>query len=159
MSKKIKPLKAAGSNYNRNEKFGLNNVPKHFESVTDEEIGRIKKAVMDEIEKTSQFKPGALKDTLESIDGHFESAYSTLEGDYGARLANLDEIYTRGLTSLRRACDAFALQVVEYNNSFEEYSEANKKIAGEELPKNLMITNDGISAAKQLIERLDERSK
>lgn len=159
MSKKVKPLKIAGSNFDRNEKFGLSNVPKHFESVTDEEIARLKTLVMEEVEKTSQFKPGALSDILKSVDGHFESAYSTLEGDYGVRLSNLDNVYARGLTKLRYACDAFILQIAEYNIALEKYSEANEIINGKGLPKNLTIIDDDIAKIKRIAENLDERSR
>ncbi len=159
MCRKSKTLKVAGSNFNRNEKFGLNSVPKHFESVTDEEVKRIKTLVMEEIEKTSQFKPGALSDTLKSVDGHFESAYSTLEGDYGTRLSNLDEVYTRSLTKIRRAYDAYILQVAEYNILFEKYLEASRAMDDKELPQNLAVADDSIFELKQIIKELDEGSR
>lgn len=157
MRKKDKTLKAPGSDFDRNEKFGLSNVPKHFNSVTDDEIDRLKNSVMDEIERTSQFKPGALADVLRSVDGHFESTYSILEGDYGTRLSNLDEVYTRSLTDIRRACDAFALQAVEYNLIFEKYSDANMVINGKKLPKKLMMDDVKIAEIKRIVEDVCER--
>lgn len=157
MKKKIKPFKVPGSDFDRNERFGLNNVPKHFDSVTDDELNRIKDAVMDEIEKASRFKPGALEDNLKGADGHFESAYNTLEGDYSTRLANLDEVYTKGITGIRRACDAFELQVAEYNLLFEKYSKANIAIEGKELPNKLMIGDEKINQIKQIVDEICER--
>lgn len=154
MSKRNKVLKIRGSNFNRNEQFGLNNVPKHFDSVTDEEIERLKNIVMSEIEDASRFKPGALMETLKSVDGHFESAYSTLEGDYGTRLSNLDEVRTRSLTKLRKACDAFELQAAEHNLLFEKYSEASEKIEGKGLPARLMITDDEIDEITSIAKKI-----
>ena len=159
MSKKIKPLKMLGSNFDRNEKFGLNNVPKHFDSVTDEEVDRLKKSVMDEIEKTSHFKPGSLEDNLRSADGHFESAYNTLEGDYSTRLSNLDDVYTKSITKIRRACDTFELQVAEYNLLFEKFSKANMVINGEELPKKLMIDDSKFEEVKRIVDDICEGRK
>ena len=157
MKKKIKPLKVSGSDFDRNEKFGLNNVPKHFDSITDEELNRIKDEVMNEIEQASRFKPGALEDNLRGADGHFESAYNTLEGDYSTRLANLDEVYTKGITGIRRASDAFELQVAEYNLLFEKYSKANLEIEGKELPSKLMIGDDKLNEIKQIVDEICER--
>lgn len=159
MGKKIKPMRVAGSNFDRNEKFGLANVPKHFDSVTDDEIERLKKLVMDEVGEASQFKPGALSDILKSVDGHFDSAYSTLEGDYGTRLANLHEVYTRGMTKLIHACDAFELQAAEYNILLEKYSDASMVIDGKELPKDLSIADEKIAEIKQAVKDLDKRSR
>lgn len=157
MKKKIKPLKVSGSDFDRNEKFGLNNIPKHFDSITDEELDRIKNEVMNEIEQASQFKPGALDDNLKGADGHFESAYNTLEGDYGKRLANLDEVYINGIKGIRLASDAFELQVAEYNLLFEKYSKANLAIEGKELPSKLMIGDDKINEIKQIVDEICER--
>ena len=157
MRKKIKPSFAAGSKFNRNEVFGLKNIPKHFESVTDEEISRIKTSVIEEVSEASHFKPGALQDVLKSVDGHFESAYSTLEGDYGTRRSNLNEVYRKSMTDLQRACDTFALQAAEYNILLEKYSEANEIINGKQLPKNLAITDGDIAEIRQLIEKLSEK--
>ena len=158
MSKEIKLMKIAGSNFDRNERFGLQNVPKHFESVTDDEIERLKNLVLNETQNISQYKPGALLDILKSVDGHFDSAYSTLEGDYGTRLANLNEVYTRGISQLRHACGAFELQVAEYNIAFENYLEATKNLGNRTLPRNLMIDVEAINRIKQSVKDLDGRS-
>ena len=156
--KKHEPLKMSGSNFDRNERFGLSNAPKHFESITDEEMDRIREAVLSEVEDISQFKPGALKDILQSVDGHYSNAYSTLEGDYGKRISNLDMVRNRGLKNLRKAFKVYELQIVNHNTVFQAYSEANRIINGEELPDRLRIADEDVDEMQATIKKLDERS-
>ena len=156
--KKHEPLKMSGSNFDRNESFGLGNVPKHFESVTDDEMDRIREVVLNEVEEISQFKPGALKDILQSVDGHYSSAYSTLEGDYGKRISNLDYVRNKGLTKLRKAIKVYDLQAAAHNTLFEEYSAANKVIYGEKLPERLKIENDDLDEMQFAIKELEGRN-
>ena len=156
--KKHEPLKLSGSDFDRNESFGLSNIPKHFESVTDDEMDRIRENVLNEVEEISQFKPGALKDILQSVDGHYSGAYSTLEGDYGKRMSNLDHVRNKGLTKLRKAIKVYDLQVAAHNALFEEYSDAIKNINGEKLPERLKISDGEINEMQSALKGLDERS-
>lgn len=142
------------SNFNRNESFDISNIPKHFDSVTNESLARLKRSAIEKVENDTALKPSALQAALKSVDGQFEEAYSTLEGDYSARKTKLQAAYTQGISDVRRAFKNFELQVEEHNITFHNYSEANKAINGEPLSDSLLISHDEIKKLKEAIANL-----
>ena len=156
MSKRNKTRKIIRSNFNRNETFTISNVPKHFESVTDESIRDLKARIMTKIEKEMSLDPGALQMGLKSADGRFEEAYSVLEGDYGTRFSNLSSAYTKGISELRNNIKNFERQVAEHNIIFDRYSEANERINGKKLPENLRFSDEEIARLKNALNELEK---
>lgn len=159
MSKKNKAMKHESSNRSQNEKFGLRNIPKNFELVTDDEVKRIRERVLNESENISHNKPGALDSILGGVDGSFESAYSTLEDNYGKVLGNLSDVRKKGFAVLRQTSDDFALQVAEYNNALQDYLEASRNIGVRGLPESLLISDEEIAEIKQSVNELERRRK
>lgn len=146
------------SKFNRNEKFSVSNVPKHFESVTDAYLKHIQKKIFDKVGNNMKFTPGALEMALKSVDGEFEDAYSTLEGDYSARLTNLDSAYSGGIAKLRNIFKQYQLQVSEHNQLYARYSDANKAFNGKSLPESLAISDEEIRSIKTAIKELERRN-
>lgn len=142
------------SNYDRNEEFGLSNIPKHFDSVTNESLSKLRHSAIDKVENDTNLKPSALQMALKSVDGQFEEAYSTLEGDYSSRKAKLQDAFIQGVSDLRKAFRNYELQVEEYNIAFQNYSNANKTINGEPLSNTLKFDHDEINRMKEAIKNL-----
>ena len=142
------------SDYDRNEQFDITNIPKHFDSVTNESLARLKRSAMDKVENDTDWKPGALQAALKGVDGQFEEAYSTLEGDYSSRRTKLQAAYTQGISDLRKAFKNYELQVEEHNIAFQNYSDANKAINGSPLSERLRISHDEITKLKEAINNL-----
>lgn len=143
------------SNFDRNETFSLENIPEHFDSVTEEALRETQRTALDKAGQVTEFTPGALDNALMSADGQFEGAYSTLEGDYGKRLTNLRNAYNDGLTDVRRAFQLYKSQVAEYNIALKNYSDANKVIRGSALPDNLAITDEDTKSIDRAIKGLE----
>lgn len=152
--KNKQPESEIRSDYDRNEHFTLNNIPKHFDSVTNESLARLKRSIIEKVENDTSLKPGALQAALKGVDGQFEEAYSTLEGDYSARKTKLQTAYTQGISDVRRAFKNYELQVEEHNIAFRNYSNANKAINGEPLSDRLMISQDEVKKLKEAINNL-----
>ena len=158
MSKQNSPRKIIRSSFNRNEQFTISNVPKHFESVTDESIRELKNRIIAKVEHETSLDPGALQTSLKSVDGRFEEAYSILEGDYGTRLSNLNSAYTKGLAKLRENIRNFELQVADHNTAFDHYLEANEKLNGKKLPATLRYSDEDLQKLKQALRELEQES-
>ena len=146
------------SKFDRNEKFTIENIPKSFESVTDEALKQIRRSAVERVERITGFKPSALQVTLQSnVDAQFGTAYNTLEGDYGTRRANLEKAYSDGFAELDRYYKEYKLQVVNHNIAFRQYSKANKVINGEELPDSLCISDAEMKELDDAIKKLNRR--
>jgi hypothetical protein len=156
MSKKNSIRKIIRSSFNRNEKFTASNVPKHFESVTDESIRELKARIMSRVEQEMSFDPAALEMALKSADGRFEEAYSVLEGDYGTRFSNLSSAYTDGVTTLRESIKNFQLQAAMHNTAYDKYSAANEKTNNKKLPEYLRYSEEEMSKLKQVLKELEK---
>lgn len=146
------------SHFNRDEKFTINNIPKGFKSVTDETLKRLRRSAVERVERITDFKPSTLQITLQNnVDAQFGSAYNVLEGDYGTRRSNLEDVYSDGLADLNKAYKIYQLQVSQHNTAFKRYSAANKVINGEELPESLLISDEEMRKLKVAIEQLNRR--
>lgn len=143
-----------GSNYDRNETFTVNNVPEHFDSITNESLSKIKRNAIEKVEKDTNLKPSALQMALKSIDGQFEKAYNTLEGDYSARKAKLQAAYIQGVSDLRKAFKNFELQVATHNIAFENFSAANEAYNGTPLPDDLKYSKEELDNIRNMIKEL-----
>ena len=144
------------SNFDRNEKFDITNIPKSFESVTQTALKNLRKNAVERVEKLTNFDPAALQVTLQSnVDAQFGAAYNTLEGDYGTRRANLEQAYRDGFTELDKFYKEFLLQVANHNIAFKNYSEANEVINGEPMPENLKISDEEMNELATAIKKLN----
>ena len=152
--KSIKTESEIRSDFDRDEQFDISNIPKHFDSVTNESLARLKRSVIEKVENDTNLKPSALQAALKGIDGQFEEAYSTLEGDYSARKTKLQSAYTQGISDVRRAFKNFELQAEEHNIAFRDYSESNKAINGDYLSDSLAISRDELKKLKDAINNL-----
>ncbi len=152
--KKPKEESLVESEFNREEKFDFDNIPEHFDSVTDSALKKIQKSALESVGEVTNFTPGALNNALGSLDGQFNSAFSTLEGDYGKRLENLKSVYKDGLSELRKAFLLYKVQVANYNIALKNYSNANKVINGENLPDYLSISSGDMRKLEKKIEDL-----
>ena len=146
------------SKFDRDEEFTIENIPRSFESVTDEALKQLRQNAVERVERLAHFNPAVLQVTLQSnVDAQFGTAYNTLEGDYGTRRANLEKAYQDGFAELDKAYKIYKLQVVNHNTAFKHYSEANKIINGEELPNSLMITDKEMKELDEAINHLNRR--
>lgn len=152
--KKHKEEKLVESEFNRDEKFDFDNIPEHFDSVTDSALKRIQESALESVEDVTNFTPGALNNALGSLDGQFNCAFSTLEGDYGKRMENLKSVYKDGLSELRKAFLLYKVQVANYNTALKNYSSANMIINGEGLPDYLSISEEDVKKLEKKIESL-----
>lgn len=158
MKKRNRENSEIPSNFDRDEEFTIENIPKSFESVTDEALKQLRQNAVERVERLTSFDPAALQVTLQSnIDAQFGSAYNVLEGDYGTRRANLEKAYQDGFAELDKAYKIYKLQVFNHNTAFKKYSEANKVINGEEVPDTLMVSDEEMKELDNAIKNLNRR--
>ena len=147
------------SAFNSKEKFEIDNIPKHFESVTNASIGRLKASCLKRIEEENngEYSPAALKASLQSINGKFDTTYATLEGDYGTRRANLKAAYSTGVAELEKDFNDFRLELSEHDRLFKRYSDIANKLEGKPLSDDLVFPKKEIEEMATAINKLERK--
>lgn len=146
------------SDFDRDEKFTIENIPKDFESVTDASIKQLRKNTVDRVERITNFDPATLEVVLQNdVDAQFGIAYSVLEDDYRTRRSNLKKAYSEGFAELDKDFKEYKLEVVNHNTAFKNYSEDNKIINGEELPDSLKISDEEMEEISSAIKKINRR--
>lgn len=120
------------SNFNRKEKFDCNNIPKHFDSITETSIRNIKQHCSIVINKkyNGMHNARTLKAMLETIDGEFDQLYACLEGDYSARLANLKECHEKELCKAREELINFDKTISNHEFAYEIFANNVENFSG-----------------------------
>lgn len=159
MKKKVQNgnLDGIKSEFDLNETFSLQNVPKNFRSVSIASLKQVSERVLEKIKYDTNFEPGALQMSLKSVDGQFGAAYNILEGDYTTRLANLRKAYNDGMMALKDAIQKYKTQVSDHRIAFNNYSEANKVINGGELPEELLVPKEEYTRRIEAATSLERR--
>ena len=154
MSLKIK------SKFKRNEQFSLDNIPKHFDSVTDSSIRKVKDYCAASIGRKyhGEYNPQSLKSMLETIFGEFDYVYAELEGDYQTRLSNLQTAHQEGLADVQADIINFRNQVDQHNDLYERYAIATERVTGRRPSKQLAFRDDQLRQFEAQYEELRRKA-
>ncbi|MBO7720518.1 hypothetical protein J6S35_02700 [Candidatus Saccharibacteria bacterium] len=137
------------SAFNEKEDFSYDSTPKHFNSVTERYIRKIRKKCLSAISRKyakDNYPASAEKAMLQSIYGEFDSAYRILEGDYSSRYTNLKTAYNNGVADVSFRLMNLEESIATHNIAFSEFKKAMSKISSEEYPD--------LSYKKEELERL-----
>jgi GrpB-like predicted nucleotidyltransferase (UPF0157 family) len=157
----MKKSSLAESGFRRNERFGYEEVPRHFESVTTEGLRRIKDYCAQLVAEKyhEKYMPRALQVMLQTIDGEFEPAYATLEADYNARRMNLENAYQEGLADIEAQIMEFEQEISSHNALLDDYAEIHKALTGRTLGEALRYSDKKVGELKKEFGRLVERGE
>ena len=141
------------SDFNRDERFDCENIPKHFDSVTDESIKMIQDNCSETIQDKYKDKYNArsLRAMIETIDGKFDLLYSRLEGDYAARIANLERCRTEEMEKVRSEITSFKSLINDYKCALERYSNNVYAFNG------TRITEEGLAYDEEKGKQFEDR--
>lgn len=145
------------TDFDPNEQFDYLNPPRHFKSVTDRSIRRLRSR---SVKSTlAQYKRGsipsiAIRAMLEGINGDFNIAYVQVDGDRDARRANLQNAYSDGLADLKVRLMRFKAAVNAHDLLFEKYANALEKATGERPDESLKYGLDEVRKLEKEYEKL-----
>lgn len=144
------------SSFNENEDFSYDNTPKHFNSVTERYIKKIRKKCLSAISRkysADNYPASAEKAMLQSIYGEFDSAYRILEGDYSSRYTNLKSAYSTGVADVSFRLMNLEESVANHNIAFSEFKKAMKNISTEDYP-DLSYKKEDLEKLKEAVAEL-----
>ncbi len=146
------------SKYKDNENFDYMNVPKHFASITNRSIERLRRYCVrvNEIENKDRWVPSALESMLISVLGRFDQAHARLEGDYSSRKSNLNNAYVSGVADVEEQLIRLENSIMEHNLLFEEYKQAYENFTGKSMGADLKFDE---AETKRLREKFEHLSK
>ena len=156
------PSKRILSRFKRNESFDYTSVPKHFHSVTDGSIRRVKKYC----NKTTAAKyakagypENTLEVTLEGISDEFYPLYNILEGDYNTRKSNLEIAYNDGIAEINLLAADFTKLLTEYKSAYKEFNEASIIATGQEIDEQMAFDEEKFNHIEKEINKMMEEQK
>ena len=151
-SRKIK------SGFNPREKFDFQNVPNHFESVTEDSIKDIKNycSVMVGKKFHGEYKPSALKEMLQMISGEFKPAYVQLEGDRITRLQNLHNAQRAGIAEMKLLVGELKLQLNKQRIAFDDLRESSEKLNIRKPDDSLCYSADLYKKYNDILNKIGE---
>lgn len=156
------PSKRIVSRFKRNETFDYTSVPKHFRSVTDGSIHRVKnycnKTTAAKYAKAG-YPPAAFEVTLQGISDEFYPLYNQLEGDYNTRRSNLEVAYSDGIAAINLLVAGFTGLLATYKNAYKVFNEASVNATGEELDESLIFDESKFSHIEKEVSKMMEDQK
>lgn len=156
------PNKKIVSKFKRNEVFDYTSVPKHFRSVTDGSIHRVKnycnKVTTAKYAKEG-YPVGTLSVALNGISGEFYPLYVQLQGDYDTRRSNLEMAYGNGIASIDLLVSSFTGLLADYKAKFKAFNEASIEATGEGLDDSLIFDEDKFSHIEKEVKKMLEEQK
>lgn len=145
------------SSFDRDEEFSFENVPKHFESINEDSLKKVKNYCAETISRKyhGEYHPQSLQAMLQTINGEFDLAYTELLGDYLARKNNLRGALANGLADIQN--DLMTLQSTINNNNlvYEEFKKCSLELLDHHVSENFRYDE---SAYTSLQERLNKIS-
>ena len=131
------------SNFDREESFDYTDIPHHFDSVSKEGLEKLSEDCSRAIAEDfgGNTNPTAIEAIVAVINGKFDDAYATLEGDYNARRTNLETAYSEGKKDLHNQIEDFKLLVDKHNLAYKAYYEALEAATGNHPNTNLYFDN------------------
>ena len=156
------PSKRIVSKFKRSEKFDYTSVPKHFRSVTDGSIHRVKKYC----NKTTVAKyaregypPATLEVALEGISDEFYPLYNQLEGDYNTRRSNLEVAYNDGVAAVNLLVANFTGLFATYKDAYRAFNEASIEATGQKISEDLRFDEEKLAHIEKEINKMMEGQK
>ena len=155
----MKNEKLIKSNFNRNEKFTCKNIPKHFDSITEQSIRNVKKYCAQVVRNkyNSEHTARTLRAMIETIDGNFDQLYAQLEGDYAARIGNLSECKLEQINKTKTNLTNFSLTIVNHNNAFENFKENVETFNGNKVDESLKYPNAKLEKFNSRLDKIMEK--
>lgn len=146
------------SKYKEDENFDYMSAPKHFESVTNRSIERLRHYCvrMNEEENRGKWVPSALESMLVSVLGRFGIAHAKLEGDFSSRRSNLINEYVAGVADVEERLINLENSILEHNLLFEQYREAYERFTEKTMKGDLRYSED---ESKKLRAKFEKISK
>lgn len=144
------------SAFPKREDFTYDNVPKYFNSVTEQSLRNIKNYCSKTIRQkyNGEYAPNTLLAMLQTIDGEFEQAYACLEADYNTRLRNLQLAYQNGLADIEQEITEFRREVSEHDEAFQDYAEIHRELIGRDLDQKLLYSHHRLEELEQQYQEL-----
>ena len=152
--------KLVESDFNRKESFTCENIPKHFDSITETSIRNIKQHCSRVILKkyNNVHNARTLKAMINTIDGEFDQLYARLEGDYSARLANLEECREKELRKVRSELTNFEKIVSDHENAFNIFASNVEAFNNDKPSENLRYSHKKIEDFEARLMKLMEKN-